>query len=85
MNYLKISCGFFLLALMLFYLIYELKISKKIEKDDWMRKSNYIQIYFGIFGLIVFGIVLIYTGVRNSPVGWEFLDQYDVKTELFIE
>ena len=78
MNELKISCGFFLLALMLFYLNYELKQSKEIKKDDWMHISHYIKIYFGVFGLIITSMVLIYSGIYNKPVGLKWLDQYDV-------
>lgn len=83
MNYLKISCGFFLLALMLFYLNYELKKFKGVKKNDWMLISCYIPIFFGTVALIITGIVLIYSGVYNKPVGFEFLDKYDVETIFF--
>jgi len=85
MNHLKISCGFFLLALMLFYLIYELKQMKENEKNDYKWISLNIPIFSGIIALIITGIVLIYSGFYNKPVGFKFLDKYDVKTELFIE
>lgn len=77
MNYLKISVGFFLLALMLLFFKYELKKIKGVKKGDWILISCYVQIFSGIVALIIFGVVLIYNGVYNKSVGFEFLDKYD--------
>lgn len=78
MNELKISCGFFLLALMLFYLNYEVKQIKEEEKNDSKWISLNIPIFAGIVGLIITSMVLIYSGIYNKPVGLKWLDQYDV-------
>ena len=59
MNYTNIFIGILLLAGSIFYLINILKRTKNIEKGDYMRYTNYIKIYGGIFILMLIGIILI--------------------------
>lgn len=60
MNYTNIVIGTLLLAGSMLYLINILKRTKNIEKGDYLRYTNYIKIYGGIFILMIIGIILIF-------------------------
>ncbi len=60
MDYFEFVIGVLILILAMVLLTLEYRTNKKIEKDDYMRKSFRPQIFVGIFAMFFIGLALIY-------------------------
>jgi uncharacterized membrane protein len=62
-SYLNIILGVLIIFGAILYLASVFKRGNKIEKNDYMRYSNFIKIYGGIIGLMILGFYLIISGM----------------------
>jgi len=60
MDYFELFLGVLILILALVLLSLEYRTVKKIEKDDYMRKSFRPQIFVGICAMFLIGLTFVY-------------------------
>lgn len=65
MDFVNLLIGILLFFLGIILYSFERRNVKKEDKNDYMLKSFNIEIFFGIFVLIITGIVLIFKELKN--------------------